>query len=173
MPTATKIDPKKAAAEAKKKAEEVKKKLTDNQLTKTASDLFAKIKAKTGASSKKVDKWQKSWLAMPETRKKYQHLTDVPEIVGEELLGITNDVINFIQREEGGDSAIFKKIKGEFSEMTHHPVSYFKGKWEKGKSAVKSATAKAKAGVEKAKAMTGKVKTKAGKTKPMAKKIKK
>jgi len=172
MPTATKINP--------KKTEATKQKLTDNQVTKTASDLFAKIKAKTGASSKKVDEWQKTWLAMPATRKKYDHLTDVPEIVGEELLGVTNDIINFIQREEGGDSVIFKKIKGEWGEVTHHPVDYFKGKWGKGKSAVQSATekvkagmAKVKGGVAKAKQTVGKAKTKAGQTKSMAKKVKK
>jgi hypothetical protein len=155
-----------------KKAEAAKQKLTDNQVTKTASDLFAKIKEKTGASSKKVEEWQGSWLAMPKTRKKYEHLTDAPEIVGEELLGITNDIIQFIQRQEGGDSVIFKKIKGEFSEMTHHPVDYFKGKWKKGKSAVQSATEKVKGGVAKAKEMSGKAKGMANKAKGVAKKAK-
>jgi uncharacterized protein YjbJ (UPF0337 family) len=165
MPTATKINP--------KKTEATKQKLTDNQVAKTASDLFAKIKAKTGASSKKVDEWQKTWLAMPKTRKKYEHLIDAPEIVGEEMLGMTNDIIQFIQREEGGDSIIFKKIKGEWGEVTHHPVDYFKGKWEKGKSAVQSATGKIKAGIEKAKGGVAKAKKVAGKAKSTAKKVKK
>lgn len=187
MPTTLKTKPKKAmptgrqaAAKAMKKAEEAKKKLTDNQVTKTASDLFAKIKAKTGASSKKVEEWQQTWLAMPKTRKKYEHLVDAPEIVGEEMLGMTNDIIQFIQREEGGNSVIFKKIKGEWSEMTHHPVDFFKGKWEKGKTAVKTGVAKAKAGVEKvkgatakAKGIAGKAKAKAGQAKAMAAKAKK
>jgi hypothetical protein len=172
MPTQLKVDPKKAAAEAKKKAEEVKKKLTDNQVAKTATDLFAKIKEKTGASSKKVEQWQQTWLAMPKTRKKYEHLTDAPEIVGEELLGITNDIINFIQGQEGGDSAIFKKIKGEVHEMTHHPINYFKGKWEKGKSTVQSITGKAKAGMEKAKDISEKTKSGVAKAKESAVKAK-
>jgi len=172
MPTALKTNPKKAAAEAKKKAEEAKKKLTDNQVTKTASDLFAKIKDKTGASSKKVDEWQKSWLAMPSTRKKYEHLIDAPEIVGEEMLAMTNDIIQFIQRQEGGNSVIFKKIKGEFGEMVHHPVKYFQEKFEKGKSAVSSVTGKAKAGMEKAKGVASKAKESAVKAKSVADKAK-
>ncbi len=172
MPTTLKTNPKKAAAKAMKKAEEAKKKLTDNQVTKTASDLFAKIKAKTGASSKKVEEWQKTWLAMPKTRKKYGHLVDAPEIVGEEMLGMTNDIIQFIQKEEGGNSVIFKKIKGEWSEMTRHPVDFFKGKWEKGKTAVKTGVSKAKAGVEKVKGATAKAKEGAAKAKTMARKVK-
>lgn len=180
MPTATKVDPKKTVAEAKKKAEEAKKKLTDNQVAKTATDLFSKIKDKTGASSKKVDEWQKTWLAMPQTRKKYEHLTDAPEIVGEEMLGMTNDIIQFIQGQEGGNSAIFKKIKGEFGEMAHHPIKYFQQKFAKGKEAAMAAKAKAEEGAAKAKQAAGqaksvadKAKAKAGEAKKMAKKIKK
>jgi len=172
MAVQTKVDPKKAAEEAKKKAEEVKKKLTDNQVAKTASDIFGKIKEKTGASSKKVDEWQKGFLAMPKTRKKYEHLVDAPEIVGEELLGITNDVIQFIQRQEGGNSLIFKKIKGEVGEMVHHPVKYFQEKFKKGKETAMAVKAKAEEGAAKAKETAGKAKAKAGQVKAVSKKAK-
>lgn len=165
MPTKTKIDPKKATEEAKKKADATKQKLTDNQVGKTASDLFAKIKEKTGASSKKVDEWQKTWLAMPSTRKKYEHLTDAPEIVGEELLAVTNDVIQFIQKQEGGDSIIFKKIKGEFGEITHHPIQYFQKKFQKGKEAAMAAKAKAQEGMDQAKSVADKAKSVANQAK--------
>ena len=179
MPTSTKTDPKKTANKAKQKAEEIKKKadeakqkLNDNQVAKTAADLFAQIKDKTGASSKKVDEWQKTWLAMPETRKKYKNLIDVPEIVGEELLGITNDVIQFIQRQEGGDSIIFKKIKGEFSEMTHHPLQYFQKKFQKSKEAAMTAKSKAQEGMDKAKAVANQAKARTNETPKIVKKTK-
>lgn len=68
------------------------------------------IQAKTGMDDKKVNEWQKKWLAMPATRKKYEKLADAPEVVGEELFAMTNDIVDFMQGEKTGQSNLFKKI---------------------------------------------------------------
>jgi len=183
MSTATKIDPKKTAEEAKKKAEATasaaKEKLTNNPVTKAAGNIFGKIKAKTGLSNEKVDKWQKSWLSMPETRKKYEHLKDTPQVVGEELVGMSNDIIDFIQGEETGQSHVFKKLKAEFGAMFHDPLAFFKSKLAKGKEAAMTAKSKAqegmnqaKSGMDKAKSVANQAKAKAGQAKEMAAKAK-
>ena len=104
LATKPKIDTKKAAEAAKDK-------LKNNAVTKAASDVFAKIKAKVPVDNKKVDAWQKAWLAMPKNRKKYEHLKDAPQVAGEELIAMTNDIVDFVQREGGGNSHVFNKIK--------------------------------------------------------------
>jgi len=165
MPTATKIDPKKAAAETKEK-------LKNNAVTKSASDIFAKIQAKTGINNEKVEKWQQAWLAMPEKRTKYEHLQDAPKVVGEELLAMTNDIVDFIQGQEGGHSEVMKKIKTEGAEFIHHPIDFIKGKMQRGKEAAMQAKAKAEETAKKAKDVSIKAKETANKAKSVADKAK-
>lgn len=166
MPTQLKVNPKKTSKETKDK-------LTNNSVTKAASDVFTKIKAKTGISQEKVDAWQKSWLSMPKTRKKYEHLQDAPQVVGEEMIAMSNDIVDFIQGEGGGQSDVFKEIKGEFSAMFKDPLGFFKTQLEKGKSALSSVTGKVKTGKKsttKAKSVTNQTKAKTKKVKKITKK---
>ncbi len=140
MPT-KKSDPKKAAKKAKDK-------LQHNAVAKTAKDIFGKIKNKTDIDNKKVDAWQKKWLAVPKNRTKYEHLKDAPAVVGEELFAMTNDIIDFVQREEGGKSHVFKSLKEKGAAFLHHPIEYLQKKGEeagkKAKEVKKSAKKKAK-----------------------------
>ena len=186
MPTQLKVDPKKTAEEAKKKAPArtevhsggeatanvVKEKLTNNQITKAASDVFAKIKARTGINQKKVDAWKKSWLAMPKTKKKYEHLQDAPQVVGEELLAMSNDIVDFVQGKGGGHSDVFKGMKAEFSSMFKDPLGFFKAKLEKGKVVAISLKEKVQTGMNKAKEGAAKAKETIGKAKKVANKAK-
>lgn len=173
MPTATKVNPKKAAEEAKKKADAAKEKLTNNTVTKTAADIFAKVKAKTGVSNEKVDAWQKSWLAMPKNRKKYEHLQDAPKVVGEELVAMSNDIIDFVQGEHGAQSQVFSKLKEEGSSFFKHPVDYIGAKVDKGVDSIMAAKKKAEEGAGKAKQKAGQAKAMAEKAKSTAKKVSK
>ena len=104
-----------------------------DKVTKTVSDIFAKIQAKTGVNKKKVDEWQKKWLAMPEKRTKYEHLKDLPEVVGEELFAVTNDIIDFIQKEEGGKSVALKGLKEEGGKFAKQSLDFLKKQYKKGK----------------------------------------
>ena len=168
MATTLKTDPKQAAEEARKKAEAAKEKLKDNKVTKAASGVFAKIKEKTGMSQEKIDKFQESWLAMPKTRKKYEHLKDTPQVVGEELVAMSNDIIDFVQGKHGGHSHIFAKLKEEGSSFFHHPVDYISKKVDKGVDSLMAAKDKAKEGAAKAKDVAGKAKEAADKAKDVA-----
>ncbi|MBU0577208.1 hypothetical protein KJ742_05480 [Patescibacteria group bacterium] len=160
MSTATKTKPQK------------KTETTPDSVKKAAGKIFSKIQAKTGIDNKKVDAWQKSWLGMPENRKKYEHLKDAPQVAGEELVAMSNDIIDFIQGEETGQSHIFKQLKAEWSSFFQHPGSYVMSKYKKGEEIAKSVTAKAKEGMKKAKSVAGKAKAQAGKAKEVAKKAK-
>ena len=93
-----------------------------------ARDVFAKIKAKTGLDNAKVDAWQAKWLAMPQTRKKYEHLQDAPMVVLEESLAMANDIIDFVQGEEGGKSEALKKMKVSGVEWLHKAADFVKQK---------------------------------------------
>lgn len=107
MPQTAKPTPKKTADTAKKGAEAAKQ--GAEKASKAASDVFEKMKKHF--DPKKVDAWQKKWLAVPENRKKYEKVADAPEVVGEELTAMVNDIIDFAQGEEGGKSHVFSKIK--------------------------------------------------------------
>jgi hypothetical protein len=161
MPTATKNHTEKKAetAEHAAKPAETKEKTVNAPVQKASVDIFAKIKEVSGTSSKKVDEWQKTWLAMPETRKKYEHLADAPEVVGEELLAITNDVINFVQKQEGGQSVVFKKIKAGFGKLLKTPIDYFKAVYQKNKEKTATLADKAKESAGQVKATAEKAKT--------------
>ncbi|MBU0706514.1 hypothetical protein KJ657_02740 [Patescibacteria group bacterium] len=121
------------------------------KFTRAVDQVFDKLKAHFDA--KKVDAWQEKWLAVPANRKKYEKLADAPEVVGEELVAMTNDIIDFVQGEEGGKSNIFKKVKSGLGGFFKHPVQFLQDK-----------AAKGKAMAEKAKATADKATKKAGKT---------
>ena len=114
-----------------------------DQVAKTVSDIFAKIQAKTKVDNKKVDEWQKKWLAMPEKRTKYKHLEDVPQIAGEELFAMCNDVIDFIQKQEGGKSTALKKLKEKGGVFFKQSLDFLKQQYKKGKEFIEK-EAKAK-----------------------------
>ena len=174
MPTATKnhTEKKVETAEQAAKPAEAKEKTTNVPVQKASVDIFAKIKEVSGASSKKVDEWQKTWLAMPETRRKYAHLTDTPEVVGEELLAITNDVINFIQKQEGGQSVVFKKIKAGLGKLFKTPIDYFKAVYKKNQEKTVALKENAKQTAESAKNVTEKAKQSAISAKNVAEQVK-
>ena len=77
-------------------AMESAKKSTE-RVTKAAGGVFNKLMGHL--DQKKVDEWQKKWLAVPENKKKYETIKDAPEVVGEELLEMTNDIIDFVQKQ--------------------------------------------------------------------------
>lgn len=140
-----KTDPKKAAAAAKDK-------LKNSAAGKAISGVFDKIGKHTGATNKKVDEWQKKWLAMPKNRTKVEGLKDAPKAAGEEVFAMANDIINFVQREEGGQSHVFKKLKEEGGDLIKNPKGYVKQKVEAGKkkaAEAKKAADKAKGAAKK------------------------
>lgn len=99
----------------------------ESPAVKTAMDIFAQIKTKISTiDDKKVDEWQKKWLAMPEKRAKYGNIKDAPTVVGEELFAMTNDIIDFIQKQEGGKSLVFKKIKENIKGFMNNPSESLK-----------------------------------------------
>jgi hypothetical protein len=111
------------------------KKETATKGTHAVDEVFGKLK--THFETKKVDEWQKKWLAVPANRKKYEKLADAPEVVGEEALAITNDIIDFIQGQEAGQSHVFKRLKGSFQTFFKHPVEPVKKEEKKEAPAVK------------------------------------
>lgn len=108
-------------------------------ITEKTREIFEKIQAKTGLSNEKIEKFQKDWLAMPKTRTKYEHLQDAPMVALEEGLAMANDIVDFIQKQPGGESVVFKKMKEEIGELTHDPKHFFLEKFQKAKSAVDAA----------------------------------
>jgi len=100
---------------------------------KTVHGVFAKIQEKTGLKDDKIEKFQKTWLALPENRTKYEHLVNAPAVAGEELFAMVNDVIDFIQNQEGGKSHIFNILKREKDEIMKNPEVYLKNIYEFGK----------------------------------------
>jgi hypothetical protein len=169
MPTSTKTEPKKQTAEVSQKPEAAKQKPIDILASK-AGDIFAKIKAKAaGIDSKKIDEFQKSWLTVPENRKKYEHLIDAPEVAAEEILAMTNDIIDYCQGQSAGQSHVFKNLKEKGAKFLHGPIETLKQTIGKGKQA---AAAKAGEHAGKAKPVVRQTKTKNGQAKTAVKKIK-
>jgi hypothetical protein len=182
MPTSTKTAPKKPAEESKSKTpaqtevkpggEAVKQKPIDILASK-ASDIFAKIKAKTGIDSKKIDEFQKSWLAVPENRKKYEHIADAPEVAVEEILAMTNDIIDYCQGQDASKSHLFKNLKEKGAKFLHGSIEVLKQTLAKEKQKTDAVVTKAKESTEKAKPVNEQVKAKNNQPKAVAKKSKK
>lgn len=128
MATTKKEESKKVSDKTAQPAKSEKEVSKPHPAAKTAEGIFAQIQAKTGLDNKKIDEWQKKWISLPEKRTKYEHLKDAPDVVGEEVYAIANDIIDFIQREEGGKSVIFKNIKEGVGSFIHNPGGYLKEK---------------------------------------------
>ncbi|MBI5754863.1 hypothetical protein HZA41_01430 [Candidatus Peregrinibacteria bacterium] len=101
---------------------------------KAVHHIFSKIQTKTGLDDKKVDEFQKKWFAIPENRTKYEHLKNVPDVVGEELFAMFNDIIDFVQDQEGGKSHVFASLKNEAMEIKKDPKAFAQFVYGKGKS---------------------------------------
>ncbi|MBN2306475.1 hypothetical protein JXD20_00660 [Candidatus Peregrinibacteria bacterium] len=135
---------------------------------KTVDDVFGKLKKHF--EPVKVDAWQKKWLEVPANRKKYEKLSDAPEVVGEELTAIVNDIIDFAQGEETGKSGFLKKMKGIFgkaAETAKKGATLAVGQAKKG---AEMAAEQAKKSTDMAKSATDKVTKTAAKTAKKAKK---
>lgn len=81
----------------------------------------------------KVDEFQAKWLALPENRKKYEKITDAPQVAVEEVIAMTNDLIQYIQGQTGGNSGFLKKIKAGLSTFFKNPAKFVQEKAEAGK----------------------------------------
>lgn len=132
--------------------------------------IFSKIGEKTGVDKKRVDEWQKKWLAVPKNRTKYENLKDAPMVMGEEIFAMTNDIINFAQGEHGGESHLFKTLKEKGGNFLKNPAKYLKEKAEQGKKKVMEAKTMAEKKAGEAKKMAEK---KANDAKKIASKAKK
>lgn len=165
MTTTKKDQPKKVVAKPAQPAGVAKDAVKSNPAAKTAAGIFAQIQAKTGLDDKKIDDWQKKWISLPEKRTKYEHLKDAPNVVGEEVYAIANDIIDFIQREEGGKSVIFKRIKENADSFIKNPGGYLKQRAEEGKKFAMDAKTYVEKKVAQVKEMSGKAKNKTNEVK--------
>lgn len=123
----------------------------ENAFGRTVHGIFQRVQAKTGLSDEKLDKFQAGWLAMPKTRREYKHLADAPMVAIEEGLAMANDIVDFLQSQKGGQSLVFEKLKGELSELVHHPFSFLKTKWEAAETLAKNVAHKIQEEAAKAK----------------------
>ena len=101
---------------------------TRSQTAKKPEALFDKFKKHF--EPEKVDEFQKKWLALPENRKKYQKITDAPQVAAEEIIAMTNDLINFVQGEKTGQSKLIQKIKTGLSGFFKNPAKFVQDKAE-------------------------------------------
>jgi len=100
-------------------------KLAEGDMKKAVHGLFAKVQEKTGLKDDKIDEFQKKWLEVPETRTKYKHWWDAPAIGGEELYAMFNDIIDFVQAQEVGQSHVFTSLREESETILKDPEAYF------------------------------------------------
>ena len=105
--------------------DESAKKPDDASIKLAVHGLFAKVQEKTGLGDNKIDEFQKKWLEIPETRTKYKHWWDAPAIGGEELYAMFNDIIDFVQAQEVGQSHVFSSLRKESEEILKDPETYF------------------------------------------------
>jgi len=165
MATTKKEQAKKPSEKTAQPVKQEKESPKPHPAEKTAAGIFAQIQAKTGLDNKKIDEWQKKWISIPEKRTKYEHLKDAPNVVGEEVYAMANDIIDFIQKEEGGKSVIFKKIKESVGSFIHNPGGFLKQKVEEGKKFAMNAKAYIDKKTIKAKDIAEKGKEKSNETK--------
>ena len=128
---------------AEKTAPKSEKMGAEHPAAKAAGSVFDKLRQKANFDNKKIDKWQKDWLSLPENRKKYEHLKDAPQVMGEELVAISNDIIDFVQGQESGKSALFNKLSGFRKEVAKDPVGFLKGAGKKGTQMIMGIATKA------------------------------
>lgn len=84
----------------------------------------------------KVDEFQEKWLALPENRTKYKKITDAPKVAVEEVIAMTNDLIQYIQGQKGGNSGLLQKIHTGLSTFFKNPAKFVQDKAEAGKEMV-------------------------------------
>jgi hypothetical protein len=101
-------------------------KLAEGDLKQAVHGLFAKVQEKTGLDDKRIDEFQKKWLEVPETRTKYRHWWDATAIGGEELYAMFNDIIDFVQAQEVGQSHVFSSLREESEKIIENPDSYIR-----------------------------------------------
>lgn len=100
-----------------------------NPWVQAAEHVFSNIKETAkNIDNKKIDAWQEKWLVMPKTRAKYERLNDLPEVAKEEMIAMSNDIVDFVQGQEGGKSEMLKKLKTEGSQMIHKSFDFIKAK---------------------------------------------
>lgn len=95
--------------------------------------LFVKVQQKTGLKDEKIDEFQKKWLDTPEVRTKYSHWWDATAIGGEELYAMFNDIIDFVQDQEGGKSHVFASLRKEADQILKDPEAYVRHLTELGR----------------------------------------
>lgn len=93
-----------------------------------AADVLEKLK--NHFEPEKVNAFQEKWLAVPANRKKYEKITDAPQVAAEEILAMTNDLIDYIQGEKAGQSTFLQKIKKGVSGFFKNPAQYVQQKTE-------------------------------------------
>jgi hypothetical protein len=101
------------------------KEISEGDMKQAIHGLFAKVQEKTGLEDKKIDEFQKKWLEVPETRTKYKHWWDSTAIAGEELYAMFNDIIDFVQAQEVGQSHVFSSLREESETILKDPETYF------------------------------------------------
>ncbi|MFH0820837.1 MAG: hypothetical protein V1908_03620 [Candidatus Peregrinibacteria bacterium] len=126
---------------------------------KAVHGIFGKIQTKTGLSNEKIDQFQKEWMALPATRRKYEHLTDAPMVALEEGVAMANDILDYLEGQEGGKSLVFKSLKEEAHELVTHPVDYFKTRFDRAKSFVEHIKETIQAEAKEAKKQTSSAKS--------------
>lgn len=138
--------PKAAPAKAPAKSTATKTVTPEQKATEMANKLFKGAVAKVKSiDSAKVESWQQKWLALPANRKKMERWYDAPQVATEEVLAMTNDIIDFMQKQEGGQSLVFKKLKEGFKSFKQNPWMFVHGKLQKGADVAKKAAEKSAA----------------------------
>lgn len=142
-----------------------------DKIAKAADEAFAKLK--TYFEVEKVDAWQAKWLAVPANRKKYEKLADAPEVMAEEILALTNDIIDFAQGEEGGKSEVFRRLKMGMGGFFKNPIGFLQEKIAQGKKMLEKKAETEKKPVKEVKVEAEKPKaTPADKPKKVVEKVK-
>lgn len=112
-----------------------------------AADVLEKLKHHF--EPEKVNAFQEKWLAVPANRKKYKKITDAPQVAAEEILAMTNDLIDYIQGEKVGQSTFLQKIKKGVSGFFKNPAQYVQQKGAQGAEKVNEASEEIKSVTEK------------------------
>ena len=111
-----------------------------------AADVLEKLK--NHFEPEKVNAFQEKWLAVPANRKKYEKITDAPQVAAEEILAMTNDLIDYIQGEKTRQSTFLQKIKKGVSGFFKNPAQYVQEKTEQGAEKVNQVGEEVKSATE-------------------------
>ena len=122
-------------------------KMAVSKASKMTGDVFENLKKHL--EPKKVDAFQKKWLSVPENRKKYEKISDAPQVATEEILAITNDLIQFAQGQKGGSSKLIEKIKAKASGFFKNPAKLLQDQVQATQKPKKDVVKKVKSTVKK------------------------